>query len=116
MANKAEVMHVVGEVKGKDVLIVDDMVDTGGTLLAAANALKREGAKDIYASCTHPVLSGDAFQRIYDSPLKEIVITDTIPLKREKGNSKIRVLSVSSLLGEAIKRIHENKSVSSLFI
>ena len=116
MANKAEVMHVVGEVKGKDVLIVDDMVDTGGTLLAAANALKREGAKDIYASCTHPVLSGDAFQRIYDSPLKEIVITDTIPLKREKRNSKIRVLSVSSLLGEAIKRIHENKSVSSLFI
>jgi len=116
MANEAEVMHVVGEVRGKDVLIVDDMVDTGGTVIAAANALRREGAKDIYASCTHPVLSGGALQKICDSPLKEIVVTDTIPLKERKENNKIKVLSVSSLLGEAIKRIHENKSVSSLFI
>jgi len=114
--NKAEVMHVVGEVRGRDILIVDDMVDTGGTLLAAVDALKKEGARDIYASCTHPVLSGDAFRKICESSLKEMVVTDTIPLRERKGDDKITVLSVASLLGEAIKRIHENKSVSSLFI
>ena len=114
-ANEAEVMHVVGEVRGKDALIVDDIVDTGGTLLAAVDALKKEGVRDVYASCTHPVLSGDALNRICKSPLKEMVVTDTIPL-RKKEDGKIKVLSVASLLGEAIKRIHENRSVSSLFI
>jgi len=116
MANEAQVLHIVGEVKGKHVLIVDDMIDTGGTMIAAMEVLKEKGAREIYASCTHPVLSGGTRDRIERSSLKELVVTDTIPLVENQKVSKIRVLSVASLLGEAIRRIHENRSVSSLFI
>jgi len=116
MANEAQVLHIVGEVKGKHVLIVDDMIDTGGTMIAAMEVLKERGAREIYASCTHPVLSGGTRDRIERSSLKELVVTDTIRLVENQKVSKIRVLSVASLLGEAIRRIHENRSVSSLFI
>lgn len=114
--DEAEVIHIVGEVEGKRVLIIDDMVDTGGTLLAAVNILMEKGATAVYAACTHPVLSGDAYRKIEDSPLEELVVTDTIPLDLSKSTDKIKVLSVAPLLGEAIKRIHQNKSVSSLFL
>lgn len=110
-----EVMNVIGEVKGKNVIIVDDLIATGGTLCEAANALKENGARNIYASVTHGVLSGKATQNIADSSLKQLIITNTIPL-RKKEFKKIKVLSVASLLGEAIKCIHLGKSVSSLFI
>ncbi len=116
MANEAQVLHIVGEVKGKHVLIVDDMIDTGGTMIAAMEVLKERGASEIYASCTHPVLSGNTYEKIEGSFLEELVVADTIPLVENKKVSKIRVLSVASLLGEAIRRIHENRSVSSLFI
>ena len=119
LANEAQVLHIVGEVKGKHILIVDDMVDTGGTMIAAMEVLKEKGAGEIYSSCTHPVLSGGACEKIERSSLKELVVTDSIPLENNKKvskMSKIRVLSVTSLLGEAIRRIHENRSVSSLFI
>jgi ribose-phosphate pyrophosphokinase len=115
--NITEVMNVVGEVEGKNLLILDDIIDTAGTLVEATNALKRKGALDIYACSTHPVLSGQAIDRINNSPLKEVVVTNTIPLgdKASKTN-KITVLSVAKLLGEAIKRTHQEASVSSLFI
>lgn len=115
-ANKAEVLNVVGKVKGKQILIVDDMIDTGGTLIAAVSALIKKGVQEIYVSATHPILSGSAYEMIESSSLKELVVTDTIPLKQEKAKTKIKVLSVAPLLGEAIKRIHENRSVSSLFV
>ena len=115
-ANKAEVLNVVGKVKGKQILIVDDMIDTGGTLIAAVRALIKKGVQEIYVSATHPILSGSAYEMIESSSLKELVVTDTIPLKQEKPKTKIKVLSVAPLLGEAIRRIHENKSVSSLFV
>ena len=115
-ANKAEVLNVVGKVKGKQILIVDDMIDTGGTLIAAVRALVKKGAQEIYVSATHPILSGSAYEMIESSSLKELVVTDTIPLKQERVKTKIKVLSVAPLLGEAIRRIHENKSVSSLFL
>lgn len=116
IANEAESIHIVGRVKGKQVLIVDDMVDTGGTLLAATDILLENGADTVYAACTHPVLSGNTLQKLKESSLKEIVVTDTINLDL-KGNDggKIKVLSVAPLLGEAVKRIHQNRSVSSLF-
>ncbi len=114
--NKAEVLNVVGEVKGKQILIVDDMVDTGGTLIAAVRALMEKGAQEIYVSATHPILSGSAYELIESSSLKELLVTDTIPLKQGKARTKIKILSVAPLLGEAIRRIHENKSVSSLFL
>lgn len=116
-ANVAQVMHIVGEVKGKIAVILDDMVDTAGTLTEAAKTLKKHGATAIYACCTHPVLSGDAIQRINDSPIEELIVTDTIPLNHKGSNAqKIKVLSVADLFGEAIKRIHNNESVSSLFV
>lgn len=115
-ANKAEVLNVVGKVKGKQILIVDDMIDTGGTLIAAVRALIKKGVQEIYVSATHPILSGSAYEMIESSSLKELVVTDTIPLKQEKAKTKIKVLSVAPLLGEAIRRIHENRSVSSLFV
>jgi len=115
-ANKAEVLNVVGKVKGKQILIVDDMIDTGGTLIAAVRALVKKGVQEIYVSATHPILSGSAYEMIESSSLKELVVTDTIPLKQEKAKTKIKVLSVAPLLGKAIKRIHENRSVSSLFV
>jgi ribose-phosphate pyrophosphokinase len=115
-ANVAEVMNIIGDVKGKTAVIVDDMVDTGGTLTKAASALLDKGASAVYACCTHPVLSGNAVQRIAESPLKELIVTDTIPLSEEARKcSKIKVLSVGKLFGEAVRRIHLNESVSVLF-
>ena len=111
-----EVMHVIGEVKGKDVVIVDDLVASGGTLCEAANALKKNGARNIYASITHGVLSGNAIENVANSSLEKLIITDTVPLTKEKELKKIEVLSVAFLLGEAIRCIHLEKSVSSLFI
>jgi ribose-phosphate pyrophosphokinase len=116
-ANVSEVMNIVGEVEDRDCIIVDDMIDTAGTLTNAAQALKERGAKRVYAVATHPVLSGPAVQRIKDSCLEEVVVTDTIPLRDEaKASGKFAQLSVSRLLGEAIKRIHNSDSVSSLFV
>ena len=116
-ANVSQVMNIVGEVRGKVTVILDDMVDTAGTLTQAAFALKEHGAKAIYACCTHPVLSGKAVERIEESPIEELIVTDTIPLsQRAQGCEKIKVLSVAELFAEAIKRIHLNQSVSSLFV
>ena len=116
-ANVSEVMNVIGEVEGKSALLFDDMIDTAGTITHAAAALKEKGAKKVIAACSHAVLSGPALDRINESVLEEIIVTNTIPMdeKQEKCN-KLTVLSVASLLGEAIKRIHEETSVSSLFI
>ena len=114
--NVSEVMHLIGEVRGKDCIIVDDMIDTAGTLAGAAKALQEKGAKRIVACATHGVLSGPAIQRIVDSPLSEVVVTDTIPLSEAaKACGKIKVVSIARLLAEAIKRIHSSDSVSSLF-
>ncbi|MBE0478613.1 ribose-phosphate diphosphokinase, partial [Candidatus Aerophobetes bacterium] len=115
IANEAEIVHIVGEVKGKQVLIIDDMIDTGGTILAAVDILMEKGADSVYAACTHAVFSGDAVKKLTASPLKEIVVTDTIALNLRTSENKIKVLSVAPLLGEAVKRIHQNRSVSSLF-
>jgi ribose-phosphate pyrophosphokinase len=116
-ANVSEVMTIIGDVKGKDAVIVDDMIDTGGTLAQAAKAVMEAGARSVAACATHGVFSGPAIQRLADSPLTEIIVTDTIPLRPEaKASPKIRQLSVAKLLGEAIKRIHHGDSISSLFI
>ena len=112
---KSEVMHILGDVKGKHAIIVDDMVATAGSLVEATEAIKREGAKDVYATITHAVLCGPAIERLSKSKLKQLVVTDTIPITKEKKIDKIKVLSVSSLLADAIRRIHEEESVSSLF-
>ena len=102
--------------KDKRILLVDDIIDTAGTLIEGTNALLENGAKEVYACCTHPVLSGPAIDRIANSPLKEVTVSNTIPLNdHQKSCNKIKVLSVSKLLGEAIKRIHSATSVSSLF-
>jgi len=115
-ANVAEVMNIIGDVKGKVAVIVDDIVDTAGTLTKAAEALMEKGAKAVYGCCTHPVLSGNALERIEASPIEELVVTDTIPLSSESSKCpKIKVLSVARLFGEAIRRIHLNESVSALF-
>ena len=111
----AEVMHILGEVKGRNAVIVDDIVATAGSVVEAAAALKKSGAKDIYATITHPILSGPAIDRIRKSDIKEMIVTNTIPLGREKKLRKIKVLSIGPLLAEAIKRIHNEESVSSLF-
>jgi len=115
--NVAEVMHLIGDVRGKIAIILDDMIDTAGTLTQAAKALKENGASAIYACATHGVLSGPAIERINNSDIEEIVLTDTIPLGgKEQQSSKVRMLSVADLLAEAIRRIHEDESVSSLFV
>ncbi len=115
--NQSSVMNIIGEIQNKTALLLDDMVDTAGTLTQSADALLKAGAKRVAACCTHPVLSGAAIERINKSALQELVVTDTIPLREEaKSCKKIVALSVSKLLGEAIKRIHNNDSVSSLFI
>lgn len=113
-ANKVESMRLIGEVDGKDVILVDDLVDTAGTICKAAALLKEKGAKSVRAVCTHPVLSGNAYENIDNSVLEEIVVTDTIPLKQK--SKKIKVISVSDLFAKAIRKIHDNESVSSLFI
>jgi ribose-phosphate pyrophosphokinase len=116
-ANVSEVMHIIGDVRGKDAILVDDMMDTAGTVTSAARALMDAGARTVSACATHAVLSGPAIERIEKSPLVEVVVTDTIPLRAEaKACAKIKQLSVARLLGEAIKRIHHGDSISSLFI
>jgi ribose-phosphate pyrophosphokinase len=112
---KAEAMHIMGDVKGKHVVIVDDMVATAGSLVEAVDAIKKAGARDIYATISHPVLAGPAIERLRKSKLKELVVTDTIPIPEDKMLPIIKVLSVASLLAEAIKRIHEEESISVLF-
>jgi ribose-phosphate pyrophosphokinase len=116
-ANVSEVMHVIGDVKGRDCIIVDDIIDTAGTLCNAARAVMEHGAKRVVAVATHGVLSGPAVQRIQDSPLDEVVVTNSIPLSDEaRASKKIKTVSIARLLGEAIRRIHNSDSVSSLFV
>lgn len=112
---EAEVMHIMGDVRGKNAVIVDDMVATAGSLVEAVDAIKKAGALDVYAAITHPVLCGPAMERLKKSSLKELVVTDTIPIAKQKMLPRIKVLSVASLLGDAIKRIHEEESISVLF-
>ncbi len=113
--NVAEVMNIVGNIEGKTAILVDDIIDTAGTISLAANALVENGAKEVYACCTHPVLSGPAIDRINESEIKELVITNSIPLPEDKHIEKITPLSVAPLIGEAIIRVHELQSVSILF-
>jgi ribose-phosphate pyrophosphokinase len=113
-ANKVSSMRLIGEVEGKDVVLVDDLVDTAGTICKAAALMKEKGAKSVRAVCTHPVLSGNAYENIENSVLEELAVSDTIPLK-QPGN-KIKVLTVSNLYAKAIRKIHDNESISSLFI
>ncbi|WP_298433794.1 ribose-phosphate pyrophosphokinase [Geobacter sp.] len=115
--NVAEVMHLIGDVKDKTAIILDDMIDTAGTLTQAARALKEHGARTIYACATHGVLSGPAIDRINESDIEAVVITDTVPLgEKAERTSKVKVLTVAQLLAEAIRRIHVDESVSSLFV
>lgn len=115
--NECEAMHVIGDVKGKTAILMDDMVDTAGTLCAGAKTLLENGAREVHACCSHPVLSGPAIERLRNSALKTLVVTNSIPLRGEALNcDKIKVLSVSNLLADAINRIHNEDSVSSLFV
>ncbi len=115
--NVSQVMNIIGDVSGMVAVLVDDMVDTGGTLVRGAYALIEKGAKTVYACCTHPVLSGQAVKLLMESPIEEMIITDTIPLnEKAKACPKIKVFSISSLLAEAIRRIYEDESVSYLFV
>ena len=114
-ANISEVMNIIGDVKDKNILLIDDMIDTAGTLVNAANAIRKMGGKEIYASCTHPVFSGPAIQRLKDSCIKEIVILDTIALPKEKEMDKIRVISSAPLFAKAIYKTFNNESLSILF-
>ncbi len=114
--NRTKIMNIIGEVENHDVLILDDMIDTAGTIAQAATAIKAKGARRIFAACAHPVFSGPAIERLNEAPIEEIVVTNTIPLRgKDEICKKITVLSVAPLLGEAIKRINEELSVSSLF-
>ncbi|MFQ5580457.1 MAG: ribose-phosphate diphosphokinase [Nitrospiria bacterium] len=115
--NQTKIMNIIGNVADRDILILDDMIDTAGTISQAAVAIKNKGANRIYAGCTHAVLSGPAMERLNDAPIEEVIVTNTVPQKVEGDlYRKIKVLSVASLLGEAINRIHEGTSVSSLFV
>ena len=114
--NVAQVLNIIGDVTGHDVLLPDDMIDTAGTIVNAVEALMKNGARSVMACCTHPVFSGPAIERILNSPLREVVVTDTVPLREDAvGCEKIKTLSIAGLLGEAIRRIHNDESVSSLF-
>ncbi len=115
--NESQVMHIIGEVAGRDALLLDDMIDTAGTIAQGAQACIEHGARRVWSACTHPVLSGQALDRLNASRLEEVVVTNTIPLNgKDRRCAKLKVLSVASLLAEAIKRIHEEESVSSLFV
>ena len=116
MPNVSEIVNIIGDVKGRHVVIIDDLIDTGGTIVNAAVALKEQGARDVYVGCTHGVLSGGALDKIEASPVKELVVTNTIPANGKKPADKVKVLSVAKLLGEAMRRIHNGESVSSLFL
>ena len=113
--NVAEVMNIIGNIEGKTCILIDDIIDTAGTITLAANALVESGAKEVYACCTHPVLSGPAIERIQNSKIKELAVTNSIALPAEKKVEKITELSVGSLIAEAIIRVHEEESVSTLF-
>jgi ribose-phosphate pyrophosphokinase len=116
-ANECEIMNIIGDVKGMDTLLLDDMVDTAGTLAQAASALMSQGARKVSAACTHAVLSGPAIDRINASPIEELIVTNTIPLNSKTEQCrKLTVLSIAGLLGEAIKRIHEETTLSTLFV
>jgi ribose-phosphate pyrophosphokinase len=116
-ANVSEVMHIIGDVKDRDCALLDDMIDTAGTLTTAARALAEAGARRVYAAATHAVLSGPAVHRIVDSPLVQVIVTDSIPLRGEaQASPKFRQASLAKLLGEAIRRIHNSDSISSLFV
>ncbi|ANE35425.1 ribose-phosphate diphosphokinase [Campylobacter iguaniorum] len=112
-ANESEVMNVIGDVNGKDVILIDDMIDTAGTIVKAAEVFKKKGATSVMAFCTHPVLSGPAYERLSKGMLDELVVTDTIPLKEQ--NEYIKVISVAPLFGEVIRRVYHDESVNSLF-
>lgn len=114
--NKSEVMELIGDVTGKTCIMFDDMIDTGGSIINGAEALLTRGAKEIYAACTHGVLSGGAPERLLQSSIKKVIITDTIPLAEDKRNGKFVVVSVAGLLADAIMRIHKEGSVSELFV
>ncbi len=113
--NVSEIMHIIGDVKGKKAIIVDDIVDTAGTLTNAAKAIREEGAEEVYACITHPVLSGNAIEKINNSPIKELVVTNTITFKRPVPTDKIKVLSVAEIIGEAIRRVFHKESLSVIF-
>ncbi len=113
--NEAEIMNIIGEVDGRNILIVDDIVDTAATLCNAADALKENGATEIYVACTHALFPGQAVERISKAPIRKIKVTDTVELAKEKQINKIEVLTASHLFGEAIKRTHGDESISSLF-
>jgi ribose-phosphate pyrophosphokinase len=113
--DKAETMNVIGEVKGKVALTVDDEIDTGGSLLSVADALEKRGVKEIYSCCTHPIFSGPALSRLATTPIKEVVVTDTVPVKGEKKLNNMTVLPIAPLLGEAIHRIHTGQSIGAMF-
>lgn len=113
--NEAEILHIIGEVYDRNILIIDDIVDTAGTLYEASIALNNNGAQDIYVACTHPILSGPAIKRLSEAPITKMTVTDTVFLPPEKQIDKIQILTASNLFGEAIKRIHGEESISSLF-
>lgn len=113
--NQVEIMEIIGDVAGKVCVMIDDMIDTGGSIVQGAQALMERGAQEVHACCTHGVLSGDASRRVQDSILSSLLITDTIPLPPHKQNDKIEVISVAGLLADAIRRIHDDSSVSELF-
>jgi len=114
-ADQTETLNVIGEVEGRVALTVDDEIDTAGSLVRVVSALEEQGVKEVYACCTHPIFSGEAIQRIASCPVKEVVVTDTVPVKDEKKSDKITVLPIAPLLGEAIRRIHTGKSIGALF-
>lgn len=114
-ANVSEVMNIIGDIKNKDIILLDDMIDTAGTIVNSAKALKERGANNVYACCTHAVLSGPAIERIQESVIDELMVLDTVPLTPEKQIDKIKTLSVANVFGEAIERIYEDLSVSTLF-
>ncbi|MEN6355685.1 MAG: ribose-phosphate pyrophosphokinase [Armatimonadota bacterium] len=113
--NRTEVMEVIGDVAGKTAIMLDDMIDTGGSIISGANALINLGSKEVYAACTHGVLSGSAPQKLIDSAIKKIIITDTIPLSEDQRDGKIVVVTMADLLADAIMRIHADRSVSEIF-
>jgi ribose-phosphate pyrophosphokinase len=114
-ANISEIMNIIGDIEGKNCIIMDDMIDTAGTITNAANALVEMGAKEVYACATHGVLSGPAIERIDNCAIKEMILLDTVPLPREKKSEKIKTLSVAPLFAEAMTNIHTNVSVSKIF-
>ena len=114
--NEAEVMNIVGDVDNRDVIIVDDMIDTAGSMVRATEALRRKGARRLFAAASHAVLSGPAIERLMASEFEAVIVTNTVFLSERKKVSKLKVLSVAALLGEAIKSIHEESSVSRLFV